>query len=241
VTALAAGCTADGEEQRRPGDPVTQEEASALAGLLHRNLQRGGADFVVTAPFGDSSVLTLTGEIDFRQAVGRAQAVTSVAGRDDETRTLFFTPDQLWFGDVPGLAEALASAGEPAAAYLRRPLTTADDDEPPLVDVLVRMLLNLSHRTPDDPRSFLARDYTWEGQRSIDSRLASLFGMPDGATVAVAASGELLTQFATPLPGEDVEVTVTLSDHGRRALDVPADEDTTEAADHPGIAAELGL
>jgi hypothetical protein len=196
---------------------------------------------VVTAPFGEASVLTLTGEIDFREAAGRAQVVTSVAGREDETRTLFFTPEQLWFGDVPGLTEALTAAGAPEAGYLRRPLVTTDDAEPPLVDVLVRVLLNLADRTPDDPSSFLTRDYTWEGQRSIDSRLASLFGLPDGATVAVEASSDLLTQFATALPGEDVEVTVTLSDHGRRALDLPAEEDTAEAADHPDLAAELGL
>ena len=93
------------------------------------------------------------------------------------------------------------------------------------------MLLNLSARTADDPRSFVGAGYTWQGQRSIDSRLTSLFGLEDGRTVAVAASDDLLTQFVTPLAGGEVDVTVTLSDHGSRTLRGPAQEETAEAAE----------
>jgi hypothetical protein len=64
--ALVAGCSAGGGTERSPGDPVTRADANALAGLLHRNFTRGGADFVATAPYGDDVVLTLTGEVDFR-------------------------------------------------------------------------------------------------------------------------------------------------------------------------------
>src|SRR5687767_14276357 len=101
--ALLPACSAADEADRRPGDPVT-------------------------APYSDAAVLTLTGEIDFRRSIGRAQAVTSFSdGRPDDTRTMFFTAEQVWFGDVPGLAESLAGAGVPEAAYLRRPVTTAED------------------------------------------------------------------------------------------------------------------
>jgi hypothetical protein len=174
--------------------------------------------------------------------VGRAQAVTSFSdGRDEDTRTLFFTSEDIWFGDVPGLAEALAGAGAPDSAYLHRLVTTGDGETTPrLVDVLVELLLNLSAHTADDPQAFLDGDYTWEGQRSIDSRLTSLFGLRQGRTVAVAAADDLLTQFVTRLPDGDFDVTVTLSDHGPRRLDVPAEEETVEAADYPGIAAGLG-
>src|SRR5688500_20183379 len=110
--ALLPACTADDAADRRPGDPVTAAEAQTLARLLHRNLERGGADFVVTAPYSDAAMLTLTGEIDFRRAVGRAQAVTSFSGgRVDDTRTLFFDDEHIWLGDVPGLSESLAGAG----------------------------------------------------------------------------------------------------------------------------------
>jgi hypothetical protein len=160
--------------------------------------------------------------------------------RPDDTRTVFFTAEQIWFGDVPGLTESLAGAGVPDAAYLRRPLTTGEGS-PLLVDVLVEILLNLSSRRDDDPQAFRGSEYTWEGQRSIDSALTSLFSLKDGRSVAVGASDDLLTQFVTPLPGGTFEVTVTLSDHGPRRLDVPADEETADAADHEEIATAFGV
>jgi hypothetical protein len=103
------------------------------------------------------------------------------------------------------------------------------------------VLLNLSSRTADDPRSFVDAGYTWEGQRSIDSRLTSLFGLADGRTVAVAATDDLLTQFVTPLAGGKIEATVTLSDHGTRSLPSPAPEETAEADQHQEIAAAFGV
>jgi hypothetical protein len=243
ATVLITACSGSGSVDRQPGDPVTREDARALAELLHRDFTRAGADFVITAPYGVDTVLTLTGEVDFRQSVGRAQAVTSFGdGRPDDARTLFFTADDVWTGDLPGLADALAAGGAPGAAYLRRPVTTGDDGGAPLlVDVVVTVLLNLSADTADDPKAFLGGGYTWEGQRSIDSRLTSLFGLADGRTVAVAATDDLLTQFVTPLAGGDVEVTVTLSDHGPRTLELPAEAVTAEAAEHADIAAAFGI
>jgi hypothetical protein len=243
AAALVSGCAVNPDVDRRPGSPVTREEAGVLAELLHRNRLHGGADFVVTAPFSDEAVLTLTGEIDFRHATGRAQAVTSYGdGRADDTRTVVFSPELLWFGDLPGLADTLAAAGAPGRTYLRRALRTANGGDPPqLVDVLAAMLLNLSARSADDPEAFLGGDHTWQGQRSIDSRLAVLYRLPGGRTVAVDAADDLLTQFATPLPGGDVEVTITLSDHGARTVAVPGEEETADAAAHPVVAAALGV
>lgn len=239
---LVAGCATSGVD-RQPGDPVTQADADVLAELLHRNSTRGGADFVVTAPYGEDVVLTLTGEVDFRNGTGTAQAVTTFGdGRADDTRTIAFTDEDLWVGDLPGLAESLAAAGAPGATYLHRPLTAGDEGAtPPLVDAVVEVILNLSSRTADEPRSFVGAGYTWQGQRSIDSRLTALFGLPDGRTVAVAAADDLLTQFVTPLAGGEVEVTVTLSDHGSRTPALPDRAQTAEAADHADLATAFGV
>ena len=243
VTALVTACSAGDGADRTAGGAVTRDEADTLAELLHRNYTRGGADFVVTAPYGEDTVLTLTGEVDFRHETGRAQAVTSFGdSRPDDTRTLFFTHEEVWIGGIPGLPEALDAAGAPGATYVHRPLTAGDEGTtPPLVDAVLEVLLNLSSAAPDDPRSFVDAGYTWEGQRSIDSRLTSLFGLKDGRTVAVAATNDLLTQFVTPLAGGDLDVTVTLSDHGTRTLTGPTAEQTAEAADHPEIAVAFGL
>jgi hypothetical protein len=227
---LVAGCASDVE--RSAGDPVTREEAAVLADLLQRNHQRGGADFVVTAPYRDDVLLTLTGEVDFRHSVARAEAVTGFADeRPDQRLSLVFTAEDVWFAGVPG-----------AAGYLRRPVVTDDGEGPPrLLDVVVELLMNLTARTGDDPEAFLHGDHTWEGQRSIDGRLTTVFGLQEGRVVAVNASDDLLTQFVTPLPDADFEVTVTLADHGRRRIDLPPDAETAEAADHADVLAPLGL
>lgn len=242
ATALLAACTSGGAV-RPVGDRVTPVEAAALGELLHRDFQQGGASFVATAPFAPGAILTLTGDIDFRHFVGRAQAVTSFGdGHPDDTRTVFFTPTDLWVGDVPGLAAALAHAGSPKGAYLRRPLT-APGATPgsPLLDVLTQMVVGLSSTTGDDQRYFLDGTATWQGQRSIDSRLASMYRLRGDRTVAVAAAGDLLLQYGSPMPGAAFTATVTLSDQGPRSVELPADDITVAAADQPVLAAAAGV
>ena len=235
---LAAGCTTGGD--REAGAPVTAEEADALARLLQRNHQRGGAGFVATAPYAGDAVLTVTGDVDFRRSVGRARVTTSLDdGRPERSAEVAFTADEVWVGELPGLAEGLAEAGVPEARWLRRPL--GPDGTAPLLDVVLRVVLNLGRAPADDPRSFLERGWTWQGRRSIDSRLSAVFADPRGRTVAVDAAEDLLLQYAAPLPGETVEVTVTLTDHGRRSVVLPDGASSAAAADHPELAARLGL
>ena len=243
ATTLVTACSVNSGADRQAGDPVTATEADVLAQLLHRNFGKGGADFVVTAPFGEDALLTLTGDVDFRHSVGRAEVVTSFGdGRPEDTRTVHFTARDLWFSDVAGLPAALADDGAPEAAHLRRPMAATDGSgAPPLLDVVLEMVLNLAARTADDPRAFLDGGCTWEGQRSIDSRLAALFRLPEGRTVAVGAVDDLLTQFGATLTPEELEVTVTLSDHGSRRVDLPPDAETVDAADHPDVAGRLGI
>lgn len=237
LVALATGCAGDGD-RRETGDPVTEADATLLAGLLQRNHEEGGADFVVTAPYGPESVLTLTGEVDFRAGTGRAQAVTSTGG-SEETRTVFFTREDLWFGDVPGV-----EAVDAGTVYLSRPIAV-DGKQPPLVDVLVTVVLGLAAEDADDPAAFLDAGYSWQGRRSIDGRPTELFGLPGSRTVAVSSTEDVLVQFATPVPAGpgagDLEVTTTLAEHGRRSLDLPDGEKTAPVADHPELAAALGL
>jgi hypothetical protein len=59
--------------------------------------------------------------------------------------------------------------------------------------------------------------------------------------VAVDSSSDLLVQFLTRLPGQDHDVTVTLSDHGPRQIEVPVAEQTVDAAAHPEITETIGL
>jgi hypothetical protein len=198
TVALLAGC--GGTDERPEGAPVSEEEAALLAHLLADTHDRGGANFVVTAPYGEDTVLTLTGEVDLARGAGRAQAVTTYGdGRADDTRTLFFTADELWFGEVPGLAAALGCRGAAEASYVRRPV--ALEEQAPLVDVLTRVVLNLSAEQADAAGAFTRAGYTWEGDRSIDGELTGVYASESGWSVAVDRSTDLLVQYRTPLPG----------------------------------------
>lgn len=240
VVVLVTGC-ADGGDRRSPGDPVTEDEAALLAGLLRRNLEEGGADFVVTAPYGPGEVLTLTGEVDFRDGIGRAQAVIELED-GEHVRSVFFTREELWFGDLP---DGAAASVPTDVTYLQRPVTPAGEGTQPLVDVLVTILLGLSADADDEPAAFRDGHYTWQGRRSIDGRPTALFGLPGGRTVAVSSTDDVLVQFTTPVPAgpgaEDLEVTTTLAEHGPRSLDLPPRTQTASAEDHPELAASLGL
>ncbi|WP_104524146.1 hypothetical protein [Blastococcus atacamensis] len=238
LAALAlAGCSTD---ERSPGEPVTEDEARILAELLHRNHEEGGADFVVTVPVGDDALLELTGEVDFRRGIGRAQAVTVVDDEEHDARTLFFDRDELWSGDVPGLPEALAADGAPDAAYLRRALP-ADPEDPELLDVLVEMLLNLAQPEADDPALFLDGPYRWHAEEPIDGRPTVVYRLREGRTVAVDAGDRTLVQYRATLPDSGLDVTLTLADHGTRRVALPAEEETAATADHPRVAAAFGL
>ena len=58
------------------------------------------------------------------------------------------------------------------------------------------------------------------------------------------ATGSVDDQHVTakaPAGSGDVDVTVTLSDHGPRLVDVPTEDETAVAADHTRIAAGFGV
>ena len=234
---LLTACSAD---ERSPGEPITEDEARTLAELLHRNHTEGGADFVVSVPFGDDALLELTGEVDFRRGIGRAQAVTVVDDEERDARTLFFDRDELWSGDVPALSEARAPDGAPDAAYLRRPLPS-DPEDPELLDVLGAMLLNLAQPEADDPALFLDGPYRWQAEEPLDGRPTVVYRLREGRTVAVDAGDGTLVQYRATLPDSGLDVTLTLADHGSRRVALPAAEETAAAADHPRVAAAFGL
>jgi hypothetical protein len=240
--ALLAGCSSAAPAPRSPGDKVTAVEAKTLANLLHRNFQDGGADFIESAPYGEGALLKLTGSVDFTRSAGKAQAVTTFSdGRPPDHRTLFFTTKDIWFGDVPDLSEVLTAEKLPAASYVQRPLAPVSSaGQPQLVDVLVQLVLNLSARTPDDPASFQKGDYTWQGQRVVGGKVASLYKLAGGSTVAVSTDKRLV-QYVTTLPDQDFSVTILLSAHGRRTIDLPSDTDTVSQAEHPEVLEKLGI
>lgn len=241
VGALAlTGCVEDDPNiNRAPGDAITAEEAEILADLLYRDSEQGGADVTITAPYDEEALLTLTGSIDFTTGEGTLDANTTyTSGQPDEARTVYFTRDRILVGNLPDFTAAMAAAGRPDAQYLRIDL----DAGVRLIDNIVGMLQRLATDAPDDPDNLIAAGYTWQGAGRIDNVLISTFSPGTSAsTISVGVEDKLLHQFVAPAPGADFPVTITLSDHGERAIELPPEEQVADASAYPEVAAQFGF
>ena len=108
--------------------------------------------------------------------------------------------------------------------------------------MLVQLVPNLSPRADDDPRAFLERGYTWQGQRSVNGRLAAVYAdrhRRHGRRSPRRTSCCCSTRHGCPTRAFDV--TITLADHGPRTITLPDDAETALVADYPQIAGELGF
>lgn len=234
-----AGLSACVEEstERQIGDPITEGEAETLAGLLNANFTAGGAAFRVVAPYAENSTFTYTGTMDFTTSTGTGIAVTDYNGEQPaESRSLYFTTDEATFGDVPGLTDAMAAAGVPGVSFMRRQILPGQD----LIDTALALLPRLAATEPDSAAAYLERDYTFQGQTTIDGQLAALFSFGQ-AQVAVGVNEKLMLQYVTTLPNSAVQVTITLSDHGPQTVVAPPVEQTVSATDYPDIALAVGV
>ncbi len=223
--------------ERQIGDPITEVEAETLAGLLYRNFLAGGAAVRAVAPYAENTTFTYTGVVDFTTSTGTGIAVTDYSGlQPAESRSLYFTTDEITFGDVPGLTDAMAGVGVPGVNFMRRQLFPGRD----LIDTIIALLPRLAAAEPDVPAAYLERDYTFQGQTTIDGQLAALFSFGQ-AQVAVGANEKLLLQYVTTLPNSAIPVTITMSDHGPQTVEAPPPDQTVSATDYPEVAVAVGV
>lgn len=223
--------------ERQIGDPITEGEAETLAGLLNANFTAGGAAFRAVAPYAENTTFTYTGTMDFTTSTGTGTAVTDYNGQQPaESRSLHFTTDEVTFGDVPGLTDAMTAVGVPGVSFMRRQIVPGQD----LIDTILALLPRLAAPEPDNPAAYLERDYTFQGQTTIDGQLAALFSFGQ-AQVAVGANDRLMLQYLTTLPNSTVQITVTLSDHGPQSVEAPPVEQTVSATDYPDVAVAVGV
>ncbi len=231
-----AGCVEENGE-RQIGDPITEGEADILAGLLNRNFTEGGVAFRAVSRYAENSTFTYTGTLDFTTGTGTGIAVTDYNGQQPaESRSLYFTTDEVTFGDVPNLTESMAAAGVPGVNFMRRQIQAGQA----LIDTVAALLPRLAADEPDNAAAYLERDYTFQGQTTIDGQLAALFSFGQ-AQVAVGVNEKLMLQYVTTLPNSAIQVTVTLSDHGPQTVEAPPADQTVSATDYPDVAASVGV
>lgn len=235
---VLTGCSEDDPNANRaPGDEITAAEAEVLAEVLHRNVEEGGAEVTISAQYAEQALLTMTGSVDFTDGTGTLDTLTEYTdGQPDEVRTIYFTPERITIGNIPGLTEAMADAGREGVQYLRTDL----NQQGRLVDNIVGMLTRLAADEPDDPNNLIAAGYTWQGSGRIDQVLTSTFASGD-TTISVGVEDRLLRQFAAP-PGDNTfPVRITLSNHGPQEIDFPPEDQIADASAYPEVAAQFGF
>ena len=232
-----AGCVEENGGERQIGDPITEGEAATLAGLLNQNFLAGGVLFRAVSPYAENTTFTYSGTMDFTTGTGTGIAVTDYSGlQPAEARSLYFNTDDVTFGDVPGLTEAMAARGVPGVNFISRQIQAGTE----LIDTIVALMPRLSAPEPDAAAAYLERDYTFQGQTTINGQLAALFSFGQ-AQVAVGVNDKLLLQYVTTLPNSALRVTITLSDHGPQTIEAPPAEQTVSATDYPDVAAAVGI
>ena len=205
--------------------------------MLNANFTAGGAAFRAVAPYAENTTFTYTGTIDFTTSTGTGTAVTDYNGQQPaESRSLYFTTDEVTFGDVPGLTDAMTAVGVPGVSFMRRQIVPGQD----LIDTILALLPRLAAPEPDNAAAYLERDYTFQGQTAIDGQLAALFSFGQ-AQVAVGVNEKLMLQYVTTLPNSAIPVTITLSDHGPQTVEAPPPDQTVSAIDYPEVAVAVGV
>lgn len=150
---LACGNRADPAPEPRP---ITAEEASVLADLLVRNFEAGGARVEGEMPYGPAT-FRFAGEIDWVNHVGRIELRTDLdTGEDPPPRAVVWNRSVV-FEEVPGLADALAAQGRPAASWVARPL---DPQAAPL-HVVLQLIDTTSSDKRDNPVLLRSQGIRW--------------------------------------------------------------------------------
>jgi hypothetical protein len=218
LAVLLAGCGGAPPAVDAGPTPLTLDQASLVAGALHRNREVGGATFVLTAldPRNGSTVV-LEGQVDWTLGHGVA-AVSGLRDADGEVTGVAWTRDGV--AELrPDRMEELARSGlDPLATHWLRGV----DPESRTLDRLIAIVLGLATERPDNAQlvlqkpdaGFVRRDVV----RGVD---VEVLRYSDRTVLWVdPTTGELL-RFESNDSRGTAPVIVDLVERGPRRIDLP--------------------
>lgn len=144
VGAAALGGCGNDEPARPQEKPLSEAQASLIAGSLDENRRAGGAEFQATtvdAPGG--STITLKGQTDWRKGTGHA-TVTSSSGPNGVTEVGWSPKVVIEYR--PGLREQVARAQKGAVVIARAP-----DEKRRRLDQVIAVVGGLAAKRRDNP------------------------------------------------------------------------------------------
>jgi hypothetical protein len=136
--------------------PVSREQATIMADLLHRNLESGGAEFVLTTVAGpNGGTISISGQVDWVDHKGRAEITSSDLGSTPVTE-VWWTKDAV-FERRPKVDGLLSNAGLASGpAVIVRPVDLAQRR----LDQLIAVLIGLASTQPENAELILQTEGT---------------------------------------------------------------------------------
>jgi len=235
---LGAGCSDDASTAvpasttTVPGRPINQEEAGRLADTLLHNSEAGGASVAAVVPYGVATI-TLTGEIDWTNHVGRVHLHSDVPTSSATGNADF---DIVWSPTtvaqtLPGLADALRTAGQPPATWVSVPL---DPTTSPL-HVVLGLIDSAASIQRDNPIGLLSKNIVHVRADTVDGSAVDVFNLGNSSYWVDTAA--VLHRIEAQLASTHSTATITFSDRGPRTIEPPTD--VVAASTIPDIYARL--
>lgn len=209
-----------------PGRKATPEQASALADVLTRNHDLGGADFEVTIEYG-VAIIKVVGQVDFAGHVGSATVSASTEA----------PPVQIVFGQnivvekIDSLASTLEAANLPPANWMRRPLRTSTSP----LDIVLAIVLSASATQRDNPVLLLQDGLRFVGTKNIDG--VTCQGLTRGSATYWVGDDGLLHRLEARLVSTKSIADISFTNHGPRKIDEPSQTDVVDRSEVEGLVA----
>lgn len=219
---VTGGC--GGDEQKGPKQrPLTDSQASLMAGVLDENRRAGGARFrATTVDEPGGSTVTLDGQVDWRRHTGHATVASSV-GANGVTEVGWSR--RAVIEDRPGLRDEVGRARRGAVVIARPP-----DQRRRRLDQVIAVVGGLAARRRDNPlliaqkpgSAFLRTD-TVNGTRAlvlrygrntvmwIDPKTRRLVRLETSGSAGVPTIVDLLEVGPQDVPGPDPRKVVAAS------------------------------
>ncbi len=224
VVTLAAACGDGGGDGDAGPVPLSVDQQNRLAGVLVDNLESGGAAFVasVRTPAGDT--ITLTGEVDWADHVGRADVVAT--GPERELVEVVWTIDTI-LERRPALSAAVLEDTGVAADHIARAPAPATRS----VDRAVALIAALAGERRDNPLLIGATEGSaYLGTAVVGGRDVEIlrYGQENRYSLDVE-TGQLL-RFEQPPTADRDTIVIDFTDRGERSIALPPPERVVAAA-----------
>ncbi len=225
VLAAACGGNDGGAEADAAGpEPLTADQQNRLAGVLVDNLESGGAAFVASVRTPAGETMTLTGEVDWVDHVGRADVIAT--GPEADLVEVTWTIDAI-LERRPSLSAALLGEGGIVVDHIARSPAPATRS----VDRVVALIAALAGERRDNPLLIgAAEGSAYLGTATVGGREAEVlrYGQENRYSLDVE-SGELV-RFEQPPTADRDAIVIDFTDRGERSIALPAPEVVVTAA-----------